>query len=90
MRSLSLRPDDSLTILKDGFVNRFQSFGFPTLCYSSYEAPDYYLGGLFPTEHTSLSLDMHRYLFLQFFKPVENNVYSAGASLYRRLHRRCG
>jgi len=44
MRSLSLRPDDSLTILKDGFVNRFQSFGFPMLCYSSYEAPDYYLG----------------------------------------------
>jgi hypothetical protein len=45
MRSLSLRPDDSLTILKDGFVNRLQSFGFPTLCYSSYEASDYYLGG---------------------------------------------
>jgi hypothetical protein len=45
MRLLSLRPDDSLTILKDGFVNRLQSFGFPTLCYSSYEASDYYLGG---------------------------------------------
>ena len=48
LRSLSLRPDDSLTILRDGFVNRFQSFGFPTLCYPSYEAPDYYLGGSFP------------------------------------------
>jgi hypothetical protein len=48
LRSLSLRPDDSLTTLKDGFVNKFQSFGFPTLCYPSYEAPDYYLGGSFP------------------------------------------
>jgi hypothetical protein len=47
LRSLSLRPDDSLTILKDGFVYRLQSFGFPTLCYSSYEAPDCYLGGSF-------------------------------------------
>ena len=54
MRLLSLRPDGSLATLKDGFVNRLQSFGSPTLCYSSYEAPDYYLGGLFPTEHTSL------------------------------------
>ena len=54
LRSLSLRPDDSLTILTDGFVNKFQSFGFPTLCYPSYEAPDSYLGGSSPTEHTSL------------------------------------
>jgi len=45
MRLLSLRPNGSLTILKDGFVNRLQSFGFPTLRYSSYEASDYYLGG---------------------------------------------
>ena len=61
MRSLSLRPDGSLTILKDGFVNRLQSFGFPTLRYPSYEAPGFYLGGPFlPTEHTSLSLDMRR------------------------------
>ena len=60
MRSLSLRPNGSLTILKDGFVNKLQSFGFPTLCYPSYEAPDYYLGGSSPTEHASLSLDMRR------------------------------
>ena len=28
MRSLSLRPGDSLTTLKDGFVNGLQTFGF--------------------------------------------------------------
>ena len=43
--------DDSLTILNDGFVNRFQSFGFPALRYSSYEAPDYGLGGPAFTGH---------------------------------------
>ena len=47
LRSLPLRPDGSLTILNDGFVNRLQSFGFPTLRYPSYEAPGYYLGGPF-------------------------------------------
>ena len=42
---LSLRPDDLLTILKDGFVDRHQKFDFSPLCYPSYKAPDYYLGG---------------------------------------------
>ena len=30
--------------------------------------------GLSPTEHTSLSLDMHGHSFFQFFKPVYDNV----------------
>jgi hypothetical protein len=45
LRSLSLRPDDLLTILKDGFVDRHQKFDFSPLCYPSYKAPDYYLDG---------------------------------------------
>ena len=45
LRSLSLRPDDLLTILKDGFVDRHQKFDFSPLCYPSYKASDYYLGG---------------------------------------------
>ena len=42
---LSLRPDDLLTILKMALSIVCKSFGFPTLYYSSYEAPDFYLGG---------------------------------------------
>jgi hypothetical protein len=45
LRSLSLRPDDLLTILKDGFVDRHQKFNFSPLCYPSYKASDFYLGG---------------------------------------------
>ena len=45
LRSLSLRPDDLLTILKDGFVDRHQTFDFSPLCYPSYKASDFYLGG---------------------------------------------
>jgi len=45
LRLLSLRPDDLLTILKDGFVDRFRKFGFPPVRYPSYEAPDFCLGG---------------------------------------------
>ena len=45
LRSLSLRPDDLLTILKDGFVDRHQKFNFFPLCYPSYKASDYYLDG---------------------------------------------
>ena len=45
LRSLSLRPDDLLTILKDGFVDRHQKFDFSPLCYPSYKASDYYFGG---------------------------------------------
>ena len=31
----------------DDAVNRFQRFGFPPPCYSSYEASDFYLGGFY-------------------------------------------
>ena len=44
MRSLSLRPGDSLTSLKDCFVNGLQIFGFPPTCHSSYRASDSYPG----------------------------------------------
>ena len=44
LRSLSLRPDDLLTILKMALsIN--ERFGFPLPLYSSYEASDFYLGG---------------------------------------------
>ena len=44
MRSLSLRPGDSLTSLKDCFVNGLQILGFPPICHSSYRIPDSYPG----------------------------------------------
>ena len=56
MRLLSLRPDDLLTILKDGFVNRLKRFGFPPPLYPSYEVLTFASVGLPPTEHISLSL----------------------------------
>src|SRR4029077_3038343 len=45
LRALSLRPDDLLTILKDGFVDRLRKFGFSPPRYPSYEASDFCLGG---------------------------------------------
>jgi hypothetical protein len=55
LRSLSLRPDDLLTILEDGFVNRFRKFDFSPLRYPSYKVLTFALVGLSPTEHTSFS-----------------------------------
>jgi hypothetical protein len=45
LHSLALRPDDLLTILKDGFVDGFQKFGFPPPCHPSYKVSDFCLGG---------------------------------------------
>src|SRR5437879_11107446 len=45
LHSLSLRPDDLLTILKDGFVDRLQRFDFSPLHYPSYKVSDSSLGG---------------------------------------------
>ena len=42
MRSLSLRPGDSLTIPMDCFVDGLQIFGFPPTCHPSYRASDSY------------------------------------------------
>ncbi|WKZ19714.1 MAG: hypothetical protein QY310_03930 [Candidatus Jettenia sp. CY-1] len=54
MRSLSLRPNVSLTSLKACFVDGLQTFGFPPPCHPSYRARDFYtLEGLTPSEHTS-------------------------------------
>jgi len=55
LRSLSLRPDDLLTILEDGFVDRFRKFVFSLLRYPSYKVLTFTLVGLSPTEHTSFS-----------------------------------
>jgi len=44
MRSLSLRPGDSLTSLKDCFVDGLQTLGFPPICHPSYRASDSYPG----------------------------------------------
>ena len=53
--SAAPRPDDLLTILKDGFVDRFRKFGFSPLRYPSYKVLTFTLVGLPPTEHTSFS-----------------------------------
>ena len=55
LRSLSLRPDDLLTILEDGFVDRFRKFDFSPLRYPSYKVLAFTLVGLPPTERTSFS-----------------------------------
>jgi hypothetical protein len=44
VRSLTLQPGDSLTPLKDCFVDGLQIFGFPYTCHPSYRASDYYPG----------------------------------------------
>ena len=44
IRSLSLRPGDSLTSLKDCFVDGLQILGFPPICHPSYRVPDSYPG----------------------------------------------
>jgi hypothetical protein len=54
LHSLALRPDDLLTILTDGFVDRLQKFGSPPPRYPSYKALTFTLVGLSPTGPTSL------------------------------------
>jgi hypothetical protein len=56
MRSLSLRPDDSLTIPKDGFVDRLHSLRLHHECDPSYRVLTLDLVGLPPTESTSVKL----------------------------------
>ena len=57
MRSLSLRPDDSLTIPEDGFVDRLHSLRFLRKCDPSYRVLTLALVGLPPTEYASLKLN---------------------------------
>ena len=45
IRSLPLRPGDSLTIPMDCFVDGLQIFGFPPTCHPSYRASDSYPDG---------------------------------------------
>lgn len=42
LRSLALRPGDSLTSQEDCFVDGLQIFGFPPTCHPSYRASDCY------------------------------------------------
>ena len=56
VRSLSLRPGDSLTIPRMASSMGFRTFGFPPACHSSYGALAVTPVGLTPTEHASLSL----------------------------------
>ena len=44
VRSLSLRPGDSLTSPEDCFVDGLQMLGFPPICHPSYGASDSYPG----------------------------------------------
>jgi hypothetical protein len=55
MSSPKLRPDDSLTILSDGFVNQLHPLRFLHECDSSYGALTSTPAGLTPAEQTSLS-----------------------------------
>ena len=55
MGSLALRPGDSLTTPKDGFVSQLHPLRFLHECDSSYGALTSTLVGLSPTEQTSLS-----------------------------------
>jgi hypothetical protein len=47
VRSLSLRPGDSLTSPKDCFVDGLQIIGLPHTCHPSYRASDYYPGRIY-------------------------------------------
>src|SRR3954454_21799095 len=54
VRSLALRPGDSLTIPRMASSMGFRTFGFPPACHSSYGALATTPVGLTPTEHASL------------------------------------
>src|SRR6478736_3538190 len=54
VRSLSLRPGDSLTIPRMASSMGFRTFGFPPACHPSYGALAVTPVGLTPTEHASL------------------------------------
>ena len=59
LRLLPLRPDDSLTTPKDGFVDGLPKFGFPSPGHPSYRAADFCPGGFHPpAEYSCLSLDI--------------------------------
>ena len=71
MGSLALRPGDSLTILKDGFVNGLQELSLPPSCHSSYGAWTLTPVGLAPTDHASLRwTHTFRYLSALIFSVV--------------------
>jgi hypothetical protein len=59
VHSLSLRPADSLTTLKDGFVDGLQVIGFPDTCHPSYRALTFYPGGTDSHRTHQPSLDTH-------------------------------
>ena len=54
MRSLSLRPGDSLTMPRDGFVDGLQVIGLPPPCHPSYGALALTPTGLLPVERAGL------------------------------------
>ena len=59
MRSLSLPPDDLLTIPLDGFVDRLHALRFLRACDPSYRALTFTLVGLPPTGKSRLSTAHH-------------------------------
>ena len=60
LRSLALRPGNSLTILYDGFVDGLQRLGFSPRCHPRYRAQALTLVGLLPTEQTRLTWTHNR------------------------------
>ena len=63
LRSLALRPGNSLTILYDGFVDGLQRLGFSPRCHPRYRAQALTLVGLLPTEQTRLTWTHDRTYF---------------------------
>ena len=59
MHLLSLRPDDSLTILRTALSIPLHALRFPPACDPSYRALTFTLTGLLPAEHTSLLWTYH-------------------------------
>jgi hypothetical protein len=68
MGSLTLRPGDSLTILKMALSIGFRIFSFPPSCYSSYGALNFYPGGT--DSHCSCQPSLDAHSFIPYFRPV--------------------
>jgi len=79
MSSLALRPGDSLTILKDGFVNRLQNGKFPPHPAFKLRCLDSYPGGLSPLVHANPNQSY------AFFGAAGTSKTTYGVALYENV-----
>jgi hypothetical protein len=82
LRSLALRPGDSLSFLTMTFVDGLRVISFPPPCHPSYEALAFTSAGLSPAEHVSIRWT-HMYLFK--FAALATNHYSRRSSDVKTL-----